>query len=83
MPRLYVASPAEADWHILRPGERRLVWCRADPDGPTWTRLTLHVPGSVCPLCREAEAASLAAEVDRVPELPAVSRWGGAALGPG
>jgi hypothetical protein len=72
MPTLYVTSPSEPCWHLLRPNERQLVWCRANSNAPTWTRLTLHVPGSVCPVCREAEDASLAAEVDRVPELAGV-----------
>ncbi len=72
MPTLYATTPTASCWHILRPNERRLVWCRADTDGPAWTRLRLHAPGPVCPVCREAEAASLAADVDRVPALAGV-----------
>ena len=72
MPTLYVATPAAACWHILRPNERELVWCHAAPAGPIWPRMTLKAPASVCPVCLAAEAASLAADLDRTPELAGV-----------
>jgi hypothetical protein len=54
MPTLYVttASMPDTTWHILRPNERQLVWCRANLKGPAWTDITLHVPASVCPFSR-------------------------------
>jgi hypothetical protein len=72
MPTLYVTSPAATSWHILRPNERQLVWCHAEPAGPTWSQLTLKVPASVCPVCLAAETVSLSTDLDRVPALAGV-----------
>jgi len=58
----YITKPSRSYWHILRPNERLLVWCQADLDGPTWTQITLNVPASVCPVCLDAEAVSLAVD---------------------
>jgi hypothetical protein len=72
MPTLYVTTPSASAWHILRPNERQLVWCEANPDGPNWTQITLQVPASICPACSDAEARSVASDVDRDPELAGV-----------
>ena len=72
MPTLYVTTASESCWHILRPNERQLVWCRANRDGPAWTQLSLHAPASVCTVCCQAEAESLALDVDRVPAVAGV-----------
>jgi hypothetical protein len=60
----YITKPSRSCWHILRPNERYLVWCQADLDGPTWTQITLNAPASVCPVCIDAEAESLAVDQD-------------------
>jgi hypothetical protein len=66
MPTLsYITKPSRSCWHILRPNERLLVWCQADLDGPTWTQITLKVPASICPVCLDAEAVSLAVDQGR------------------
>jgi hypothetical protein len=72
MPTLYVTMSSMATWHILRPNERQLVWCRANPENPTWTRITLKAPASACAVCQAAESASLAADLDRIPALAGV-----------
>jgi hypothetical protein len=72
MPTLYVTAASLATWHILRPNERHLVWCQANLKGPTWTRITLKVPASVCPVCLAAETASLLSDLDRIPALAGV-----------
>jgi hypothetical protein len=72
MPTLYVTTASMVTWHILRPNERQLVWCQADREGPGWTRITLKVPASVCPVCRAAETVSLANDRDRIPAVAGV-----------
>jgi len=72
MPTLYATTPSVSSWHILRPNERQLVWCQANREGPTWIRITLKVPASVCPVCLAAEAVSLATDLDRIPALAGV-----------
>ena len=72
MPTLYVSSPSASCWHILHANERQLVCCQANLKDPTWTRLTLKVPASVCPVCQAAEAVSLATDLDRIPAVAGV-----------
>ena len=72
MPTLYVTTPSASCWHILRPNERQLVWCQANLKGPTWTRITLKMPASVCPVCLAVEAVSLTTDLDRIPALAGV-----------
>jgi hypothetical protein len=72
MPTLYVTTPSASCWHILRPNERQLVWCQANLKGPTWTRITLKMPASVCPVYQAAEAVSLTTDLDRIPALAGV-----------
>jgi hypothetical protein len=67
MPTPYVATPSETCWHILRPNERERVWCR--PNLNAWTQIMLNLPASVCPVCLDAETASLATNLNRVPSL--------------
>jgi hypothetical protein len=69
MSTLYVTSPCEVCWHILRPNERALVWCQAHLDGPDWTHIMLQTPPCVCLVCLDAEARSVKLDVDRVPVL--------------
>jgi len=72
MPTLYVTTPSESCWHILRPNERSRAWCQANLDHLPWTQITLHMPASVCPLCLDAEAVSLTTDLDRIPALAGV-----------
>jgi hypothetical protein len=70
---VYVTMTVGSDWHVLRPNDSRRIWCGAEPaPASVWTRISLRVPTSVCPVCADAEATSLAADVDRIPELAGV-----------
>lgn len=53
-----ITKPSGSCWHILRPHEGHLAWCQAFLDGPTWTQITLNVPG--------ANSAQRSLGVDRV-----------------